>query len=163
MMPSIGAQAIASLPTDRETQKRSLAGAIFPGSNYDDVKNRLFEDNGRMGFVDFDGAKYYAQPAPKLPTSMNNVEQNLKWAASNTGPAMGLAGGLAGGLLGGLPGGIAGAAAGESARQGLAYNYANEEKPWDQRIGQTADAAINKGITGAVPAYLKRLGYKLLF
>ena len=163
MMPSIGAQAIASLPTDRETQKRSLAGAIFPGSNYDDVKNRLFEDNGRMGYVDLDGSKYYAEPAFKLPTSGANIDETAKWIASKTGPAMGFAGGIAGGSLGGLPGGIAGAAAGESARQGLAYKYANEDKPWDQRIGQSADAAINKGITGAVPGYLKRLGYKLPF
>lgn len=160
MMPSFQEQAIASLPTDREAQKKTLAGSIFPGANCDAIKDRLFENNGRLGYTDWDGAKYYAEPSPQLPTSVKNIEQTAKWIGSNAGPGLTFAGGFLGGEFGGLPGAVAGVVAGDSARQLLASRYAGENKPWDQRIGQTANAVADEGAGGVVGAYLRRLGMK---
>jgi hypothetical protein len=163
MMPSFKDQAIASLPTDKDAQKRALANAKYPAP-YTDQTDRFFEYNGRWVYTDFDGKKYYAEPALQPPTNMQNLDEAVKWAGSMVGPSMTFAGGLAGGTIGEAIAGPAGAyrgatwgaAGADVGRQYLANRLTNEQKSWRDRLLQTGGSSIEEALD--IKKILERYG-----
>lgn len=152
MLPKLGTQAIASMPTDPRAKMQYLAQQIFPDMDPETALGRMGVDSGRAFYIGEDGKAYYAEPGDFSPISepLRTAAQLPDMAAAEAGPAMSTIGGIGGGLgsaefLGGVPGAMAGGAAGDAVRQFTANQLTGEQKPVTSRILQTAGAAASQG------------------
>ena len=125
----MGTQAVASLPTDPEAQRRVFARALYPDLPADQAQARVTRINGRLVATDDKGQPYFVEPAsPSLSHPSTLLPNNLApWIASGAGPAIPAAGGLLAGLatgptsiVAGVPAAAAGAGLGDVGRQLLA-------------------------------------------
>ncbi len=158
-MPSHLDLAQASLPTDREAQKRSLQSSLFPNAPPSDVENRMFSRNGRAAYRADDGALYYAEPTFKPPTSINNIVEDSKFIANKAGPAIPLAMGLVGSRLGGARGAALMAGQGQAGRQFLADQITGESKPVSEHFREIGTSIIDEVTGNPVGKYLKHIGH----
>lgn len=152
-LPKLGAQAIASMPTDQKTKMQYLARQIFPDMDPKTALSRMGVDSGRVFYIGNDEKAYYAEPGDFSPISEpgRTAAQLPDMAAGAIGPSLGTIGGMAGGLTtagfgGGVPGAAVGGMAGDAVRQGLAATLAGEQKPITSRITQNLGEGAAQGV-----------------
>lgn len=142
----LGAQAVASLPTQPQAKFSYMAKALgLP-------EDRVGIKDGRIYYVDFDGNQFFAEPGDMHPIDdpIGTLARLPDQAAGAVGPGMETAAGMGAGLAtaefgGGIPGAALGGAAGNAARQGLAYGLTDEEKPIGARLSEVGGAALQEG------------------
>ena len=143
----VGTVAAASLSTDREQQRRIIAGRLFPNLPPTEAQARVFYgDDGRLAAVGQDGVPRYVEPRSLTQGGVANVPG---WVASGAGSVPAIVGGVAGGAAGGPTSLVVGplaAAAGAAAGDAVRQNAANALDPGDAWTGE--GAPYNWGQTG---------------
>lgn len=132
-------QALASLPTATDAQRRIYGNALFPNLPVSEAAAKItVTPSGRFATVDDKGNPYYLDPASPNPLHPSTLLPGnfVPWVAGGAGSSLPVMGGIAGGLVGGPSslmvgplGAAAGAAAGDVGRQFLASRIDPAHQP----------------------------------